>query len=76
MTVHTTCSHYIQQSPYPPGLVDTDSCPDESVHHISVAIRTCNVEWSSAILYDRDMSNGRTYSLSLSPSLHSVATYI
>ena len=76
MTVHTTCSHYIQQSPYPPGLVDTDSCPDESVHHISAAILTCNVEWSSAILYDRDMSNGRTHSLSLSPPLHSVATYI
>ena len=37
MTVHTTCSHYIQQSPYHAGLVDTDSCPDESVHHISVA---------------------------------------
>ena len=61
MTVHTTCSHYIQQSPYRAGLVDTDSCPDESVHHISVAIRTGNVEWSNASLYaslyDRDMSN-------------------
>ena len=76
MTVHTTCSHYIQQSPYHAGLVDTDSCPDESVHYISVAIRTGNVEWSRAILYDRDMSNGRTHSLSLSPPLHSVATYI
>ena len=76
MTVHPTCSHYIQQSPYRAGLVDTDSCPDESVHHISAAMLTCNVEWSSASLYDRDMSNGRTHSLSLSPPLHSVATYI
>ena len=77
MTVHTTCSHYIHQSPYQADMVDTDSCPDESVHHISVAIMTCNVEWSRASsLYDRDMSNGRTHSLSLSPPLHSAATYI
>ena len=71
-------SHHMQSlyTAYHTGLVDTDSCPDESVHHISVAMLTCNVEWSSAILYDRDMSNVRTHFLSLSPPLHSAATYI
>ena len=36
------------------GQVDTGSCRDEIVHHISVAILTGNVEWSMAKLYDRD----------------------
>ena len=68
MTVHTTCSHYIQQSPYPASLVDTDFCPDENVHHISVAILTCNVEWSSAILSQRYEQWKNTFCIPFSTS--------
>ena len=54
------------QSPYRVGQVDTGSCPDEIVHHISVAFETGNVEWSSANLYDRD----NDYELGKNISLH------
>ena len=55
------------QSPYLEGQVDTGSCPDESVHHISVALLTGNVEWSRAHLYDRD----NDYELGNNISFHS-----
>ena len=38
--VHNNNTFPVVQSPYRAGQVDTGSCPDEIVHHISVAIAT------------------------------------
>ena len=47
----------------PNFLVDTGSFTDESVHHISVALETGFVEWSTAILHDRCGKNTSSYML-------------
>ena len=40
----------VVQSPYRGGQVDTGSCPDEIVHHISVAIETSKMQRCYTIL--------------------------